>query len=86
MKKQKKEVLKSLKNKKKKLRRLKSKASALTDQDLFDIVRMREAQKQQKFGETAAASAAALAAGGAQDERPLLENENAEEEGGQGTE
>ena len=39
---EKKRVVKELKNKRKRLRRLKGKANQLTDQDLFDIVRMRE--------------------------------------------
>ena len=42
MKKEKKEVLKELKNKRRRLRRLKNKASQLTDRDLFDIVRTRD--------------------------------------------
>ena len=41
MKKEKKSILKELKNKRKRLGRLKRKASALSDKDLFDIVKSR---------------------------------------------
>ena len=42
MKKEKRELVKNLKNKRKRLRRLKTKAAQLNDADLFDIVRARE--------------------------------------------
>ena len=44
MRKRRKDVLKNLKNKTKKLTRLKKNAQKLSDTDLFDIVKMREAQ------------------------------------------